>query len=186
LSKNSVKTDVEITYYLVIVIVNKIAIIGNPFVSLLSLDLSHHNKQEYVNLIPTSLFFYKSYNFCWRSSSKKIFQITHSVIILVNRTTTIGNPYTITLYNWTYLMITTQNIWIQYLSAYLSFQNIGFRQKNKKKSDGTIRNPYVVVVSVNKIITFRSPYTKYELLNIVCATKLRCVIQINVSFFNEP
>ena len=57
------ETDVEITYYLVIVIVNKTALIGNSFISLVSLDLSHHNKQEYVNPIPTSLFFYKNYNF---------------------------------------------------------------------------------------------------------------------------
>ena len=54
---NSVKADVEITYYLVIVIVNKTPIIRNSFISFLSLDLSHHNKQEYVNLILTSLFF---------------------------------------------------------------------------------------------------------------------------------
>ena len=62
--KKSVKTDVKITYCLVIVIVDKISIIGNSCVSPLALDLSHHNKYEYANVILTSLFFYQNYDFC--------------------------------------------------------------------------------------------------------------------------
>jgi hypothetical protein len=52
-----VELDVEVAYYLGIVIVDKTAIIGNSFISLLSVDLSRHNKQNYANPIQTSLFF---------------------------------------------------------------------------------------------------------------------------------
>jgi hypothetical protein len=39
---------------------------------------------------------------------------------------------------------------------------------------------------VNNIITFWIPYTKHALLNVLYATKSRCVNQVNISFFNEP
>ena len=87
------KAGVEIAYYLVIVIVDKTAIIGNPFISLLSLDLSHHNKQEYVNIIPASLFFLPKLYFLLKNNVKKNIS-NYLVIILVNKITTIGNPYT--------------------------------------------------------------------------------------------
>ena len=71
LSKNSVKTEVKITYYLVTVIVNKTAFIGNSFIRFSSLNLSHHNKQEYVNLIPTSFFFLPKIYFLLKNNVKK-------------------------------------------------------------------------------------------------------------------
>jgi hypothetical protein len=59
------------------------------------------------------------------------------------------------------------------------------RKKKKKKRDETVRNPYFVVVLVNKIIIFRNLYTKYALPNATYATKSRCGNQIIVSFFNK-
>ena len=56
LSKNRVKTDLEIIYQ-VIVIVNKTALINNSFIKFISLYLPHNNKQEYISLVFTRLFF---------------------------------------------------------------------------------------------------------------------------------
>jgi hypothetical protein len=56
LSKNRVKTDLKVIYQL-IVIVNKTALTNNSFMKFISLYLPHNNKQEYVSLVSTRLFF---------------------------------------------------------------------------------------------------------------------------------
>ena len=117
--------------------------------------------------------------------SKKIFRLTYLVIVLVNKTTTIGNPH------------------INFISLDLphddnqkhmnpTFISLFFLPNSwlllEKKNDEIVRNPYLVVVLVNNnIITFRNTYTKHALPNVAYATKLTCCVnQINVSFFNEP
>ena len=105
-----------------------------------------------------------------------MFEIIYLVNILVNKTTTIANPYT----NFKSMDLPHDNRPEHINSTIIS---LFFLPKN---SDENVRNTYFVVVLVNRTITIRNSCTKFVFLNVSYATKLRWVNEINVGLFNGP